>query len=144
MCPSTETGPRQYDLLVEDPNSILFKITLALAWMQGTVTQQATSGKVPSGRGADFSPAYRTCIKRPNDNYELDTATVKYELIGDRQCGGWSTCRVDTDDSGGVCLTFTLQGHSEDGSARESAGNVSAQYKLKSSHPSVSAIPKQN
>ena len=64
-----------------------------------------------SGIGKKFSdPPYELCALAPPG-----TAIAKavFFLVGDRSCGGWSTCKQTATEPTKVCWQFTLQGHDE-------------------------------
>lgn len=101
-----------------------------------TAVQEQSSGPKASGNGGDYSASYPLCLGPAPRQYTLIPESVRFWLTGDRNaCGNWSHCdRVSADDSG-VCYSFSLQGHSEDGSPRTSEGHLHAEYRLKGPEP---------
>lgn len=110
----------------------LREVAIETEAVPATVPQEQSSGPKASGNGGDFSVSYPLCLGPAPKQYTLLPETVRFWLTGDRNaCGNWSHCdRVSADDSN-VCYSFSLQGHSEDGSARNSEGHLKAEYRLK-------------
>lgn len=113
----------------EGPTS-LREIVVTTEVAPPTVAKEQQSGAKASGHGGDFSEPYALCLGPAPRQYTLVPESIRFWLTGDRTCGDWSHCnRVAADDSD-VCYSFSLQGHSEDGSARNSEGHLRAEYKL--------------
>jgi hypothetical protein len=95
-----------------------------------------SSGSLPSGRGADWSPLYTLCSDPEPPGWSIVESS--FVLTGDRQCNGWARCQQVSANPEKVCWTFQMQGHNEqtgglfdhgNTGVQFSAGNLSVQWK---------------
>ena len=71
-----------------------------------------SSGDCASGVG-DKKAYYTLCTKDLPPNTHISFR--RYNLLGDRNCTtGWATCEIVADNIYKFCVSFMLQGHSED------------------------------
>jgi hypothetical protein len=75
-------------------------------------THQISSGSKTSGSGASYSEEYLISYSAPAGE---KIKSHSLQLVGDRRCGAWATCRVITATDTLVVYGFSLQGHNEGG-----------------------------
>ena len=94
--------------LVLEPDTITKPVSAVLP----EVSKIYRSGPKPSGAGKDFSAWWSQCSEAPPaDGYVIESE--HFELVGDRQCGAWSECRLASRTPTKVCYEFRMQGHDE-------------------------------
>ncbi len=72
-----------------------------------------TSGTVLSGVMKEWSPWYLVQADPPLPGYEIDLASTRYEVSGDRNCASYGQCAWAEHTAQAVSFKFTLQGHDE-------------------------------
>jgi hypothetical protein len=77
----------------------------------GAIADSVRSSNKMSGGGSSWSNWYQFCTPPLRENEFINE--YKYHLEGDRHCGGWAECRLDSADDKEVCVGFRMQGHSE-------------------------------
>jgi hypothetical protein len=133
---SQAAGSLKGTVVLRQSDNTLRDITVESEVVPPITLQKQSSGPRASGNGGDFSESYPLCLGAAPKQYTLVPESVRFWLTGDRTaCGSWSHCdQVSANDSA-VCYSFSLQGHSEDRSSRNSEGHLSADYRLKLPQP---------
>lgn len=87
---------------------LILSAALPFAANADTITKRLEK---PSGERAHFSAWYELC----SDPIPANHVIIRYQFVleGDRRCGAWSRCEVTKNSPREVCVSFSLQGHSE-------------------------------
>ncbi len=126
-----EPGKPGRALHLREGDSTIRTLNVAFEVVPKTIIAEKASGPKPSGNGGDFSVSYPLCLGHAPTQFTLVKPSVHFWLSGDRTCGMYSHCDPVSSDDSDVCYSFSLQGHSEDGSSRISEGHLHAEYELR-------------
>lgn len=125
------------EISLREGETTLRDITIEWEVVPATAVQDKSSGARASGNGGDFGVSYPLCLGPAPKHYTLVPDSVRFWLTGDRTCGNWSHCDPVSKDDSDVCYSFSMQGHSENGTSGNSEGHLHAEYRLKPPQPAL-------
>lgn len=91
--------------------ALCIAFTAAHAETVGPGHYRDSSGRKVSGECDNYSNWYSFCTRDIEPGRSI--ASFSYSLGGDRQCGAWAECSVTRDSPDRKCVSFRMQGHSE-------------------------------